>query len=413
MCELTAAVALIEDIGRRPIGDDFDSLSAELLLLRRACDLLELRFARTAAALRATPQFAEGDDGSLLCWIRHECRMSGYAASSSLAVGQEATALPESTGAMERGEIGFGHLTHLARLSGALRESAESRGIDIPPDAALVEEGPLVAKARRQTVNRFRHECAHVRHALDVETVLAEQRDLAEARSLEIASRDDGCLSLTGFLDPVGAATLRTALEPLSRRSGPDDHRSAARRNADALIEFIEHGMSDAAPSGRGAWAPHLQVTASVETLIGASGAPGGELELGGMIAGETVRRLACDATVSRIVFGPDSVVCDVGRSVRVPAPATRRALRARDGGCVWPGCLRSASFTSAHHVVHWGDGGATDLSNLVLLCSRHHWMVHEGGWQLIRAADGEVTVTPPYRAPSRGGFRERSPTAA
>jgi hypothetical protein len=72
-----------------------------------------------------------------------------------------------------------------------------------------------------------------------------------------------------------------------------------------------------------------------------------------------------------------------------------RTALNARDGGCRWPGCDRPASWTEAHHVRTWCRGGPTLLSNLVLLCHRHHWLAHEGGWQLVQA-DGHVLTIPP-----------------
>jgi hypothetical protein len=108
------------------------------------------------------------------------------------------------------------------------------------------------------------------------------------------------------------------------------------------------------------------------------------------------VRRLACDGNIARVVFGPASVVVDVGRAARVVSGATRRALNARDQHCQWPGCERTASRSAAHHLVHWVQGGATDLSNLVLLCHRHHWMAHEGGWKLARADDGRLLAIPP-----------------
>jgi hypothetical protein len=88
--------------------------------------------------------------------------------------------------------------------------------------------------------------------------------------------------------------------------------------------------------------------------------------------------------------------VIDVGRARRVVAGPTRRALAARDGHCRWPHCDRPASWSDAHHVIHWSKGGDTDLSNMVLLCHRHHWMAHEGGWQLVQTAEGEVLTVPP-----------------
>jgi hypothetical protein len=119
---------------------------------------------------------------------------------------------------------------------------------------------------------------------------------------------------------------------------------------------------------------------------------------------------LACDSTVTRILLGPDSEVLDVGRSQRIAPSSTRRALEKRDGGCVWPGCVRPASWTAAHHLQHWADGGPTTLSNLVLVCHTHHRMVHEDGWQLVRDEDGEMLAIPPV---GRVSIRAPDVTAA
>jgi HNH endonuclease len=86
----------------------------------------------------------------------------------------------------------------------------------------------------------------------------------------------------------------------------------------------------------------------------------------------------------------------DVGRTTRVVQPAQRTALAVRDGGCVFPDCDRPLAWCEAHHLVHWLDGGPTDLDNLALLCRAHHRAVHEGGWQLQRQPDGRLTATPP-----------------
>jgi hypothetical protein len=124
-------------------------------------------------------------------------------------------------------------------------------------------------------------------------------------------------------------------------------------------------------------------------------------MEYAGVIAGATVQRLACDATVTRVLVDAKSAIVDVGRSQRVVPGATRCALNVRDKGCRWPGCDRTASWTAAHPVVHWTHGGRTDLDNLVLLCHRHHWSVHEGGWQLAVSDSGALITTPP-RADAR-----------
>jgi hypothetical protein len=85
----------------------------------------------------------------------------------------------------------------------------------------------------------------------------------------------------------------------------------------------------------------------------------------------------------------------DVGRaSYTVPAPM-RRALIVRDKGCAFPGCDRPPSWCAAHHIVHWADGGATALHNLVLLCDAHHSLAHTEDWQ-IRIVDGHPEFIPP-----------------
>ncbi|MET0276682.1 MAG: HNH endonuclease, partial [Acidimicrobiia bacterium] len=104
-----------------------------------------------------------------------------------------------------------------------------------------------------------------------------------------------------------------------------------------------------------------------------------------GPVCQETARRIACDATVRRLVMDGPSEVIDLGRSSRLVNRAMRRALHHRDRGCVFPGCSAPVKWCDAHHLVHWEDGGPTSLDNLVLLCRRHHVACHEGGWQLER----------------------------
>jgi hypothetical protein len=96
------------------------------------------------------------------------------------------------------------------------------------------------------------------------------------------------------------------------------------------------------------------------------------------------------------VLGGAPSQPLDVGRTTRVVSPAQRTALAVRDGGCVFPDCDRPLARGEAHHLVHWLDGGPTDLDNLALVCRAHHRAVHEGGWQLRRQPDGRLTATPP-----------------
>ncbi len=164
---------------------------------------------------------------------------------------------------------------------------------------------------------------------------------------------------------------------------------------ADALVELATHALDTGQVPQRASQRPHLQVTATLETLRGLAGAPAADMEFSSPIGFRTVQRLACDSTISRILLSPGSAVVDVGRARRVVSASTRRALNVRDGHCRWPGCERPASWSASHHMVHWICGGKTDLANLILLCHRHHWKVHEAEWQLVNV-DGRLVAIPP-----------------
>ena len=102
-----------------------------------------------------------------------------------------------------------------------------------------------------------------------------------------------------------------------------------------------------------------------------------------------------CDATVARIITDPDGYPLDVGHDTRLINPGLRAALIARDGGCVVPGCTTPATWSDAHHVIHWAAGGETSLSNLALCCRRHHRAIHTGDWTITFTPDGHPQANP------------------
>jgi hypothetical protein len=380
-------VAAIHRFSRRDkAGRQGHELGAELIDLRQACDLLEVEFSETAARFAATDQYEVDGANTAIEWIRHQCRMAGHAAAERVCVGEQMSALPRSVAAVDNGEIGFAHLGLIARTASALADSETSRGF---------EETALLEKAREFSVGHFRHICHHARHANDPRGYAATEVEAVEARKLELNSGDDGWVFVRGVLDAAGGATLRTALEPLARRSGAGDDRHRDRRMADALVELALIGLDTGAVPQRASQRAHLQVTTSLETLLGVAGASAAELEFSMPISAGMVERLACDATITRVLVDAESAIVDVGRAQRVVPGATRRALNVRDHHCQWPGCERPASWSAAHHLLHWCRGGKTDLSNLVLMCHRHHWMVHEGGWQIARDATGRILTVP------------------
>jgi hypothetical protein len=343
-----------------------------LLQRRRVIDLQEIAFAREAADFAASDAWDEDGSVSANDWLRFHCHMNAGAAANSIAVGEMLEQLPESHQAVVDGEIGFAHLATMARTAEALDDR--------------FDEKVLVEKARENSPGKFFYICHHARHAGDPKRYAAEQAEQVEQRRLKLSKWMDGSVLISGQLDPVGGAAVLTVLEPLARKTGPDDDRCLEQRNADALVELASGGGSQA----------QIQVTSSLETLLALAGAPAAEMEHCLPVSSKTIERLACDSSIARVLLNSESLVIDVGRSKRVVSEPGRRALTARDGHCRWTDCDRPASRSAAHHVVHWIHGGTSDLDNLILLCHRHHWMVHEGGWQIVRGDDGRMLTVPP-----------------
>jgi hypothetical protein len=381
------AEAIDQFCDRMQDGRSPEDVAGELIHLRYQCDRLELEFSKSAAAFAATDEYDAQGSTSPVHWIRLNCHMASGSAGDRVAVGEQLAAVPMSVQTMNEGEIGFAHLALIARTAEALAES---------PTAKPFDETRLLDKARDFSVGRFRRFCHHMRHAADPQGYAAEEAQGVEARTLSLSSGESGMVWVNGVLDAEGGAVLRTALEPLARRTGKGDDRKHDRRLADALVELAHHSLENGLVPQRAGQRAHLQVTTTLETLMQRAGAQAADLEFSLPISAASVERLACDCNVTRILLGQDSAVIDVGRSTRRVKPATRRALNVRDGGCRWPGCDRLASWTSGHHLVHWSRGGTSDLPNLVLLCYRHHWMVHEGKWLVVKTDDGQVLAIPP-----------------
>ena len=125
----------------------------------------------------------------------------------------------------------------------------------------------------------------------------------------------------------------------------------------------------------------------------GSSGLPAApglahETESGDPMSAGTLGRLLCDADLQTVILGPDRAVLDLGRTRRLATASQRTALVARDRGCVVPGCGMPPSACQAHHVRWWRHGGRTDLTNLALLCGRHHTAIHAGEW-VLQMVDG------------------------
>src|ERR1700676_4699593 len=349
-----------------------DLLRERLFQRRRVIDLQEIAFARDAAEFAAGNAWDEDGSVSPIDWLRFNCHMNAGAADNAIAVGESLERLPESHQAVVDGEIGFAHLATMARTADALDDRFDER--------------LLVDKAKENSPGKFFYICHHARHAADPKQYAAEQAEQVERRRLKLSTWMDGSLVISGQLDPVGGAALLSVIVPLARKSGAHDDRDLEQRQADALVELASGGGSQT----------QIQVTSSIETLVGLAGSPAAEMEFSLPVSSKTIEQLACDSSIARVLLNSESLVIDVGRSKRVVSEPGRRALAARDGHCRCSDCDRPPSRSAAHDLVHWIPGGTSDLDNLILLCHRHHRMVHEGGWQIVRGDDGRILTIPP-----------------
>ncbi len=161
---------------------------------------------------------------------------------------------------------------------------------------------------------------------------------------------------------------------------------------ADGAVTIAESFLAGNPVTGNGGERFQVMVHLDQEVL-GSDGAWSATLEDGTRVSAETLRRVACDCGL--VAVSHDGEELNIGRRSRSIPPAIRRALMLRDHGCTFPGCTHTR-FLHAHHVEPWLYGGTTSLDNLVMLCSFHHHLVHEGGWTIAAETGGGFAFNSP-----------------
>ncbi len=304
--------------------------------------------------------------------------------------------LPATAGHLHAGQIGREHLTVIATAVRAL-----DRVTDLPPAVRDEAERCLAQLATIRSPTELRRDATDVLLLLDPDGQLAPDADRPTAE-LHLSTSSHGELSgRFRFADAETAEVIRTALDALTPPPDPDDdttalhpgrtlpeRRAAALHDlaADALGEQVDDAFAgldtEAAessapgdegrrrrPRTQGGDAVGLVVTMSLETLRGQV-AGLGLLDGQWALRPETLRRLACDASVVPAVLGTRGEVLDLGRATRTVSTAQRRAVITRDRHCAHPGCRRRPRRCQVHHIIPWALAGPTDLDNLVLLWS-------------------------------------------
>ncbi|MBI1736133.1 MAG: DUF222 domain-containing protein [Candidatus Rokubacteria bacterium] len=357
------------------LGDEIAELSAHL----------DAATARVLDLIREFDACGGWNTGFRSCaeWLTWRVGLDRGAARERVRVARALGTLPLLAGALARGELSYAKVRALTRVAN--------------PD----NEEVLLAVGKAGTA-------AHVERivrgwrAVDRKIEARETARRHASRALYVYDDPDGTVIVRGRLTPEAGAVLRQALAAAGEKLYQDarqenrdgDPPTTAQQRADALALIAEtalhHGIDPGAPGER------YQVVVHVDApVLADADHPGQSVLDGGVrVSAETSQRLSCDASRVVMQHARDGRVVEVAARARTIPPALRRALHHRDAGCRFPGC--GLPFGQGHHIRHWAQGSPTTLSNLALLCRRHHRAVHEEGFEVERLADGELRFRRP-----------------
>jgi hypothetical protein len=364
--------------------------------LHRAVEQLEAERLRRLAEIDRRRLFERDGHLSVASWLATRFRVAWGSAREQVRIARGLEQMPDAKAALEAGDVSMS----------AIRVLVGAREAD--PIAFERSEAQLVEAARIHSVGDLQRLAGFWREQVDAERDIRGEDAARTRRRLHASVSYLGMVRVDGDLDPETGETLLTALRAVldaeaKTSDGPDDRKPEQRR-ADALGEICRQWLGTFHRPTIGGERPHVTVTVPVRALTGANGA--GELDHCGPVSIDAAKRIACDASVMRVVLSGRSEPLDVGRRTAVISPAMRRAVIVRDRVCRFPGCDRPNSWCDAHHIVHWADGGPTALTNLVLLCRRHHRKVHErGGFRLVLEDS-----RPMFRRPDGSVLEDRAP---
>jgi hypothetical protein len=391
-------------------------IEQDFVELHRMGELIELERLRRLAELDRRRIFERDGHLSAAAWLASRFRVAWGTAREHVRMARGLEAMPVTRRGVESGGVSVS----------AARVLVRAREAD--PEAFERAEPVLVEAARIHSIGDLQRVVAHWREATERARSLDEQGVRAR-RSLHASVSLEGMVRVDGDLDPVAGESLLAALGAVldaeARGRSRDDARSPAQRRADALGEICRQWLDRPDRPSVGGERPHLTVTVPLAALgaggvsgadqvggahhragVGPAATTGAELDHVGPVPPETVRQLACDAAVMRVVMGGRSEPLDVGRRTPVIPPAMRRGVIVRDRTCRFPGCERPHTWCDAHHVVHWADGGPTSAANLLLLCRPHHRLVHRAGGFTLELVDG----VPVFRRPDGSPLEGRAP---
>jgi hypothetical protein len=365
----------------------------------RLIELLEVRERLDAHITQLTGQWnktrAWETNGALspTAWLAYRSPIGRSKANRLVHPATMTTDHPELGDALAAGEVTTTRIEVLTKVATPRRRHLVGEHLDtLLGAAAVLSVDDFTTTARRWAVLADDQ-------VTNSDTVLQHER-----RGPHVSTTLGGMVLLDGTLPATEGATVIAALDNLAPPDAadvPDGPRSLSQRRHDALVDLATAHLKGNKPSGT---ATTINVVVDTDTLTGRDNglvAARCDLDRVGPIGRDTITRLGCDGAFSRILMDGPSVILDMGRRTRLATTSQRRALAIRDQHCVFAGCDRPPDWCDIHHLLSWLDElGLTDLANLVLLCRRHHILVHEAGWKPTRNLDGTITTHPPGHDP-------------
>ncbi len=308
-------------------------------------------------------------------WLNFKCGIGMNAAREKVRVANALPKLQKISEAFSKGELSYSKVRAMTRVANEDNEDF------------------LMMIARHGSAHHVESMVAKYRRAVRLQDTELANKQYAE-RSAHYYFDDDGAFVMNARFPAEQGALILKALDLAIDQEDVTAETSEPRasfsaRRADAIAEMAESYLANGQASSSTADRYQVMIHVTAETDNGAE-TTNNYLENGPHVSAETSRRIACDSSISILHEDQNGQPLNIGRKSRVIPPAMRRALRARDEGCRFPGCTHKY-FIDGHHIRHWADGGETGLDNLVQLCRYHHRLVHEGGFICERHDDGQV----------------------
>jgi Domain of unknown function (DUF222)/HNH endonuclease len=392
--------------GQRPRS--IDDLDAEIMTLARNVNAETYRLLVLVREFDDRLGWTKWSFPSCAEWLAWRLGLSLSAAREKVRTAHALRGLKRLSRAFADGQVSYSKVRALSRVATAQNEDL------------------LLAYALDATAAKVEERCRQMRNVHPDSTEVA--RRAWERRSLTILRQAEmGTMRVTLEIPledgELFAKAIDRAVEVGKAKLGPEFETSGWHaEQADAAIEIARsylgrggssvstdvEGTNDAddakgVPTRPASAADHYQVVVHVDASALAAtnlhqdgaeslrgGIPGRKAAPRSDLPIETIQRLTCDGSIVRVIEDADGKPLDVGRKQRTVPLAIKRALLSRDRGCTFPGCERT-HYLDAHHIHHWAKGGETSSENLILLCTQHHRLLHEGRFRIRRDIDDAI----------------------